>query len=62
MITSKQALAALRRGLIVYILCPVCGEQIREPFSRYGGPIVFVHRTKREVLRVRCRLLIEPDR
>lgn len=45
---------ALLPALIAYVgRCPDCGKSIREPFSRFSGPVAFIHGR-------RCRLVVVP--
>lgn len=45
--------------VLAYITCPKCRRQIREPFSRLSGPVVYVHDRPN---RSKCRLVIHPDK
>lgn len=40
-----------------YIDCPSCKQGIAQPFSRYSGPIPFVHSHGNR----RCRLIVWPE-
>jgi hypothetical protein len=39
------------------IVCPKCHSLIREPFSRFSGPVPFVH----HVPRCHARLIVHPN-
>ena len=43
----------------VYVLCPGCGQRIKEPFSRASGPVVHTHRYGARDQQ--CRVLVVPD-
>ena len=47
----------VNEALLVYVTCPRCRRQIRHPFSRQSGPIVYVHHRPQ---RSPCRLLVWP--
>jgi hypothetical protein len=43
---------------LVYVTCPACRRKIEEPFQRYSGPVVFVHRHGKKPP---ARLIVTPD-
>ena len=50
----------LRNGALssfwAYVLCPACGGHMRHPFSRFSGPVAYVHS------RCATKLIVTPDR
>ena len=42
---------------LTYLDCTECNQGISEPFSRYSGPVPFVHGHGAR----RCRLIVWPD-
>lgn len=47
----------------IYLDCPRCKKRLDGPFSRYSGPITYLHHRKKGARdhRAACRLLITPD-
>lgn len=43
---------------LVYVTCPDCGNQVRDPFQRFSGPVAYVHRHAR---RASTRMIVIPD-
>lgn len=43
---------------IVFVTC-ACGQKLRQPFSRYSGPVAVLH--QRSPGSRHCRLVVTPD-
>lgn len=54
---SGEIAPAVLQAYLAYVTCPACGRTIRTPFSRQGGPVLYIHRSNN----IEERLIVWPD-